>query len=134
MSELSLYIHNPIQAKDTNVLYQFKKFADYQGVRYEKKFRADLKLLNHLNDGTSNTLFVGTLTHNDTREIKIGVYQNEKIALFFGDALLTGFRDGTFEYIVSCDGEYQGKKFTKPDFSVWLTVTDGVLVKMAKEL
>ncbi len=133
-NQLSLYIYNPPLAKDTNVLYQFKKFSDYQGTKYEKKYPQDLELLNHRNDGTSNVLFFDTLTHNDTREVKIGIYQNGKLALFFGNALLTGFRDGTFEYIISCTGEYLNEKFVKPDFSVWLTIKDGVIIKMAKEL
>ena len=133
-NELSLYIHNPKWAKDINVLYQFKKFADYQGKEYIKKYPSDLKLLNHLNEGTEHTLALGRLTHNDTREVKIGIYKDGKLALFFGNALLTGFRDGTFEYVVSCSGEYRNEKFTNPDFSVWLTIKDGVLIKMAKEL
>jgi len=133
-NELNLYIHNPGWAKDTNVLYQFKRFADYRGMEYIKKYPSDLKLLNHLNEGTEHTLALGRLTHNDTREVKIGIYRDGKLALFFGNALLTGFRDGTFEYVVSCSGEYRNEKFTNPDFSVWLTIKDGVLIKMAKEL
>ena len=133
-NELSLYIHNSRLAKDVNVIYQYKKFADYQGKDYIKKFPRDLQLLNHLDEGTEHILAFGRLTHNDTREVKIGIYQDGKLALFFGNALLTGFRNGTFEYVVSCSGEYRNEKFTKPEFSVWLTIKDGVLIKMAEEL
>ncbi|MGD0877768.1 MAG: hypothetical protein ABSA01_06435 [Anaerolineales bacterium] len=133
-NDLRLYIYNPKRAKETRVECSWIKATNLRGESYTNEHRQELKLLNHLYDGTSNFILIDTLLHDDKREIKLGILHDDKVAIYFGNALLNGFPDETFKYTISCTGEYIKNRFHLPDKSVWLTIKNGVLISIKDEL
>ena len=129
-NDLRLYIYNPKRSKKTRVECSWIKATNYRGESYTNEHRQELKLLNHLYDGTSNFILNDTLFHDDKREIKLGILHDDKIAIYFGNALLIGFPDETFKYTISCTGEYMKNRFQLPDKSVWLTIKNGLLISI----
>jgi hypothetical protein len=132
-NELRLYIQNPRLSKKVDVEYSFRKCGDIRKRDFIKKYRTEIKQIES-QLGVTSLLFSGTLVSNDKREIKIGIPDHGKLALYLGNALLSNFPDETFEYIVSCEGTYLNRKFVLNDFSVWLTIKNGVLVEIKDKL
>ena len=134
-NDLRLRVHNQNQSKEVYVELWQKDFLTIRGKRYIHEYPNELRIVRD-SRGNSFPLYRGTLTPNDTIEIKVGIPHDEQIALRIlgDDSPIYKFRDGIFEYIVSCKGKYLGNAFTLPDFSVWLTIKDGMLVKVDKKL
>jgi len=134
-NDLRLRIHNLSQSKEVYIELRQKDFLTLRGKRYIHEYPNELSIVRNSRVG-SFPLFTGTLTPNDTIEIKVGFPHNGKISLRIlgDDSPVYKFRDGRFEYIVSCNGKYLGKPYTLPEFSSWLTIKDGVLAKIDDEL
>lgn len=136
VNDLRLYIHNPKHSKPV--------FVD---VNNEKILTLDRTNTLHWTQGSLHNTkksYVGrfpiladTLQSNDTREIQIGWPFQEKLSLKYidNDSPVYGFPDGIYEYFVSCNGKNsKGNKFSLPTVSIWLTIKDGSLIEIRKEL
>jgi hypothetical protein len=134
-NDLRLRIHNRNRSKEVYVELWQKDFLTIRGKQYIHEYPNELRIVRD-SRGNGFPLYRGTLAPNDTIEIKVGIPHNEKIALRIlgDDSPIFKFRDGRFEYVVSGKGKYLGNAYTLPDFSVWLTIKDGVLVKIDKNL
>jgi hypothetical protein len=128
-NDLRLYVYNPKRARETRIDVSFKTAINRKGENYLNEHRQELKLLEN-QFGVSNSLINETVIANDKREKKVGISRNGKIAVYFGNALLGNFPDGTFEYTISCTGEYMKNRFYLQDKSVWLTIKNGVLISI----
>ena len=125
-NELRLNIRKPKWAKKIEITCKFKKFLTVKREDYIASNRSNLTMPGKIN----NPLLVGTLSSNDTIEIKLSESCDGKLVLFTDKSLVSGFQDGMYRYIISCEGKYfdEGKFFS--DFAVWLTINKGELVKI----
>ncbi len=132
-NELKLYIHNPKGAKNVHLECRYEKYTDIRGRDYLAEYHHELKLAAP-SYGANPPIFSDTLVSNDTRGVSIGISHHGKVALYFGDAPVYNFRDGTFEYIISCIAKYPNRYLRLPSFRIWLVIKDGVLVGIRDEL
>lgn len=132
-NNLKLFLYNPKGAKDTYVECRYEDYKDIRGRRYSDENRNKLKLMENASGGNP-PFFRNTLTSNDKREIPVGVSYRETIALFVGDAHVFGYVDGMFEYIISCNVNYIGKRRVVKKVSVWLTIKNGELIEIKETL
>lgn len=134
-NDLKLYIQNPKGSKEVNVECRFENFTDIRGRSYmtELGYRHELKLAAP-SYGANPPIFSDRLVANDTRLITVGIPHNGKIALYFSDAPVYNFRDGTFEYKIGCIAKYLNRRFAVPSFRIWLVIKNGVLVEIKEDL
>lgn len=113
----------------------FVRYADMRGRDYLSQlgYRHELKLARN-SSRSDNLIYSDKLTSNDTRRIEVGIPHNGQIALFTGDAPVYGFRDGTFEYKLQCVVTRPDGARSYVECNIWLTIKDGVLVSIQKEL
>jgi hypothetical protein len=132
-NKLLVYIENPKNAKDIHVECAYCDYKDIRGRNYLNEYRHELKLATDL-QSNDKRVFSDVLRPNDTRVIDLSISHNGKIALRMGDHYVFGFRDGRYEYKISCFGNYLNVPYRLTDFSIWLTIKDGVLVKINEDL
>lgn len=99
----------------------------------ELGYRHELKLAAP-SYGANPPIFSDKLVSNDTRSINVGIPHNGKIAFYFSDAPVYNFRDGTFEYKISCLVKHQNKRFAVPSFRIWVVIKNGILVEIKEDL
>ena len=138
-NDLRLFIHNPKQSKEAHIQCYFKGYKTIDGTNYLWEHHNDLHLVEDALGGNDVPFFDVYLKPDETRGSMVGIpykprgENKERIALYVtANAHVYGFLDGSFEYVIKCTGDYLGKRFSVPDFKIWLTIENGVLVKIDK--
>jgi len=133
-NDLRLRIHNPHRPKPIHIKCVNTDLFTRRRKKYIHEYPDDLK---PVRDSRSSRSYVynGTLTPNDTVEIQLSDSYEGKVALrlYNDDSPTYNFRDGRWEYVVSCQKQYLGKDFISTKFSIWLIIKNGVLVEISKQ-